>query len=76
MCGPRWSGPETIRLHELLRDEGVSGIALEERAQYLHRRRHGLDELGLVGVAPVGLGDEEVRRLEARLEPNVALPPE
>lgn len=43
------------------------------RAEAGHGGLDVLDEVGLVRIAALGLGDEEVGRLEARLEPDISL---
>ena len=43
------------------------------RAEAAHGGLDVLDEVGLVRIAALGLGDEEVGRLEAGLEPDISL---
>ena len=57
----------------LTRSDPFNRIAATYRAKAAHGGLDVRDEVGLVRIAALGLGDEEVGRLEAGLEPDVPL---
>jgi hypothetical protein len=74
VVGPRHAElQEPVGLHEGLGDEGVLGIALEDGRQALEGGLDGVDEVGLVSVPALGLLHQQIGRLQAGLEPDVAL---
>ena len=64
---------ETACARCVLQGRSVYSSLPTYRAEAAHGGLDVLDEVGLVRIAALGLGDEEVGRLEAGLEPDISL---